>query len=54
MLGQLQSGGLRKRGLETGLVTEDDLKEMVIAWKEWKDADDATLGMTHGEIVIKK
>ena len=54
MIQQVREGRLRKRGLEAGLVTENDLDEMVKAWKEWETRDDATLGMLQGEILIQK
>ncbi len=54
MITQLQRGRMRTIGLESGWVTEDDLEEMAGAWEQWRESDDATLGMLHGEIIIQK
>lgn len=54
MLDAMQHGRLRSVGLQAKLVTEDDLEEMIGAWKEWLKADGAILGMMHGEILIRK
>lgn len=45
---------MRQAGLDTGLTTEDELEEMAKGWKEWEKAEDATLGMLQGEILIQK
>lgn len=54
MIQQVRGGGLRKKGLESGLTTENDLEEMIQAWEDWQARDDATLGMLQGEILIQR
>ncbi|KAL9087505.1 MAG: hypothetical protein Q9165_006616 [Trypethelium subeluteriae] len=54
LIERVHSGRLRTTGLESGLVTESDLEEMGKAWEEWRERDDASLGMMHGEILIQK
>ncbi|KAL1857539.1 hypothetical protein Daus18300_010297 [Diaporthe australafricana] len=54
MVDALSKGRLRGIGLSSKLATEEDLQEMVAAWEEWATADDAILGMLHGEILIRK
>ncbi|KAL9105313.1 MAG: hypothetical protein Q9227_009480 [Pyrenula ochraceoflavens] len=54
MTERVRGGRIRKIGLESGLLTENDLDEMAKAWDEWKERDDANLGMMHGEILIQK
>jgi len=54
MVERVQGGRMRDRGIESGLVTEIELEEMVDAWKEWVEKDEATLGMMQGEILIQK
>lgn len=50
----VRSDRIRKAGLASGLITENDLDEMAKAWEEWVESDDASLGMIHGEILIQK
>lgn len=45
---------MREGGFKSGLVTEDELKEMAEAWEEWAKRDDASLAMINGEILIEK
>lgn len=40
----------KKFGLEFGF----DFEEMAKAWEVWAKADDGTLAMLHGEIIIQK
>ena len=54
MAEQVRGGRVRKAGLESGRLTEDELEEMAKAWEEWQDRDDAILGMMQGEILIQK
>ena len=53
MAQQVRSGRMRKIGLEAGLATEEGLEEMATAWEEWRESDDATLAMLHGEVLIQ-
>jgi hypothetical protein len=46
---------LPKRGLESGLVTENDLEEMATAWEKWaegEDFDHDSWRDPHSEIVM--
>ena len=54
MAQQVRGGRIRKAGLESGLVTENDLEAMAKAWEEWKEKDDAILGMIQGKILVQK
>lgn len=37
-----------------GIATEGDFEEMAVAWEEWMKADDGSLGIVNGEILIQK
>ncbi|KAF4449250.1 delta-24-sterol methyltransferase [Fusarium albosuccineum] len=54
MKGRLTTGHIRTTSIELGLATESDLDEMVEAWNEWMETDDATLGIMNGEVLIEK
>ena len=54
MAERVRHGGMRQKGLEMGIATEADLKEMAGAWDEWVATEDACLGCMHGEILIRK
>lgn len=55
MAERIRHGEMRKKGVEIGLITNDDqVEEMASAWQEWAQRDDASLGMMHGEIIIQK
>ncbi|KAI7280538.1 hypothetical protein KC345_g4688 [Hortaea werneckii] len=54
MAKRVRHGGMRQKGLEMGIATEADLKEMAEAWDEWVAIEDACLGCMHGEILIRK
>lgn len=54
MIESVSAGRVRNRGLDSGLVTENDLEEIGKAWEEWRDRDDSNLGMMHGEVLILK
>jgi hypothetical protein len=54
MVNMIGGGRIRERGLESELVTENDLEEMARAWGEWVDKEDATLAMIQGEILIQR
>lgn len=52
---QLKGGArLREKALKFGLGTETDFDDMVKAWEEWAERDDAILAMLQGEILIQK
>lgn len=50
----VRGGRMRENGLKSGLITENDLEEMAMAWEEWTEKDDASLAMMHGEILIQR
>ncbi|KAF2720230.1 methylase [Polychaeton citri CBS 116435] len=54
MMERIQNGGMRRKALQEGMVTEEQLRDMVRGWEEWLDAEDGFLGCMHGEIVIEK
>ncbi|XXH05924.1 hypothetical protein Hte_012366 [Hypoxylon texense] len=49
----LSSPAVREYNVKSGL-TEAEMDEMRDAWIEWRDRDDATLSMVHGEIIMRK
>ena len=50
----LEGGRLRDMAVKVGLATDRDLKNMIQAWEEWCESEDATLSMMSGEILIKR
>lgn len=51
---RIRSGGMRKKALEMGITTEEELQEMAEAWDEWIDQEDASFGCMHGEILVSR
>jgi hypothetical protein len=54
MIERLKTGQMRSKGIEMGFTTEEKIEEMIKAWQEWIETEDATLGIVNGEIIIKK
>jgi hypothetical protein len=54
MIERLRTGQMREKGIEMGLTTEEGIEEMIKAWEEWIETDDATLGIMNGEVIVKK
>lgn len=54
MTERIRNGEMRKKAVELGVMTEDEVEGMAAAWQEWAQRDDASLGMMHGEILIHK
>lgn len=54
MIQRLVDGPLRAKALELGLATKEDLDGMVKGWEEWMAAEDATLGIMNGEVIVRK
>lgn len=54
MVERIRNGGMRQKALAEGMVTEEQLEEMIRGWEEWLDAEDGFLGCMHGEVVIEK
>lgn len=54
MVERVRGGRFRARGLEAGVVNENDLDEMAKAWEEWPGKEDSSIAMLQGEIVIQK
>jgi hypothetical protein len=54
MIERLRTGQMRSKGIELGITTEEKIEEMIKAWQEWIETEDATLGIVNGEIIIKK
>ncbi|KAL2149029.1 hypothetical protein VTH82DRAFT_1715 [Thermothelomyces myriococcoides] len=54
MIDRLRTGQMRDKGIELGIVTEEDIEEMIKAWERWIEADDATLGIMNGEVIWRK
>ena len=44
---------VRALNIKSG-ITEVEMDEMRDAWIAWRDRDDSTLSMMHGEIVMRK
>ena len=45
---------MRTQGLEMGFNTEKELDDMVAAWGDWIEADDAMLGIMNGQVIVSK
>ncbi|KAH6912987.1 S-adenosyl-L-methionine-dependent methyltransferase [Coprinopsis sp. MPI-PUGE-AT-0042] len=48
------AGGMRRKALEEGLRTAEQMDEMAKAWDQWIEAEDACIACINGEIVITK
>jgi hypothetical protein len=51
---RILSGEMRKKILELGIATEAEMDEMGAEWQRWMDTEDATCGMIHGQIIVRK
>jgi ubiquinone/menaquinone biosynthesis C-methylase UbiE len=51
--GRAASSSFAEQAVAYGLASTDDLEEIAAAWLRWRDADDAWLGMLHGELLIR-
>jgi ubiquinone/menaquinone biosynthesis C-methylase UbiE len=51
--GRATSSSFAEQAVAYGLASTDDLEEIAAAWLRWRDADDAWLGMLHGELLIR-
>ncbi|KAK4120099.1 S-adenosyl-L-methionine-dependent methyltransferase [Parathielavia appendiculata] len=54
MIERLKTGQMRSKGIEMGITTEQEIEDMIKAWREWVETEDATLGIMNGEVIIKK
>ncbi|KAK2593300.1 hypothetical protein QQS21_008982 [Conoideocrella luteorostrata] len=54
MIERLRFGPMRVRAIERGIATEKDIDSMMEAWEKWKVTEDAVLGQTSGEAIIRK
>ncbi|KAG6031636.1 hypothetical protein E4U41_007488 [Claviceps citrina] len=54
MIERLRAGQMRTKAMELGLATEEDMDDMIEAWREWKRADDAVFGLMNGEAIVCK
>jgi hypothetical protein len=53
MTSRARDGESRRKSLELGLATEQEMDEMADAWEQWGESEDASMGMMHGEIIIQ-
>lgn len=51
---RILGGEMRKKALELGIASEAEMDEMGAEWQRWMDAEDATCGMIHGQIIVRK
>jgi ubiquinone/menaquinone biosynthesis C-methylase UbiE len=51
--GRATSSSFAEQAVAYGLASTGDLEEIAAAWLRWRDADDAWLGMLHGELLIR-
>jgi ubiquinone/menaquinone biosynthesis C-methylase UbiE len=51
--GRATSSSFAEQAAAYGLASTADLEEIAAAWLRWRDADDAWLGMLHGELLIR-
>lgn len=54
MMERLKNGQMRGKAIELGMVTEQEIDDMVDAWDKWSKTDDATLGIMNGEVLVDK
>lgn len=54
MIERLRSGQMRTKAIELGIASDEDIDDMIEAWKEWSTTVDATLGLVNGEVVVIK
>lgn len=47
-------GEMRKKILDLGIATPDELDEMGREWQRWMETEDATCGTIHGQILVRK
>lgn len=51
---RVQEGPMRKRSLELGFATEEQMDAMATAWEKWIEVDDSSLGIMNGEVIVRK
>lgn len=49
-----RDGESRKRNIALGLATEEEYEKMATAWEQWIAAEDGSLGIMNGELIIRK
>jgi DNA-binding transcriptional regulator of glucitol operon len=54
MIERLKQGQMRSKALELGLFTQAELDAMVDAWEQWRHQQDASMGLSNGELIIHK
>ena len=54
MASRIRNGEMRKKTLELGQVSEEELDRMGDAWDQWIETEDASFGCMHGEVLITK
>lgn len=54
MIERLKTSQMKTKGIELGIVTEEGVGEMIEAWEQWIETNEATLGIMNGEVIIKK
>lgn len=53
MIERFKTGEIRERALRTGLATTGGMEEMIKGLERWMICEDASMGLVHGEIVIR-
>jgi ubiquinone/menaquinone biosynthesis C-methylase UbiE len=51
--GRATASSFAEQAVAYGAATREELEELADAWREWRDADDGWLSMTHGELLIR-
>ena len=51
---RLRDGEIRKAAVRLGISTEKELDGIANGWKKWSEMEEASFGMMHGEILIRK
>lgn len=52
-IGRVTESKFRQFAIDGGHATEEDLDEIVEAWKEWRDGEDGWFSILHGEIACQ-
>jgi 2-polyprenyl-3-methyl-5-hydroxy-6-metoxy-1,4-benzoquinol methylase len=51
--GRATASAFAEQAVAYGLAGREELTEIAVAWRRWRDADDGWLSMLHGELLIR-
>jgi hypothetical protein len=53
MIERLKAGHLRRKSLELGITTEEEIEGIIRDWESFMATETATLGNVNGEVTIR-